>query len=49
MNAPRGFPVALLIVAAVALAGTALDVQWVGRPLFALGCLLLVPGYAVAG
>lgn len=49
MNAPRGFPVALLIVAAVALAGTALDVQWVGRPFFALVYLLLVPGYAVAG
>lgn len=49
MNRQRLFPVALVIVAAVALADTATDVHWVGRPFFALAYLLVVPGYAVAG
>jgi hypothetical protein len=49
MTTQRLFPAGLLIVAAVALADMTLDVHWVGRPLFAVVYLLLVPGYAVAG
>lgn|GEM_PF-7081206 len=49
MNSQRLFPVALVGVAAVALADTALDAHWFGRPVFALVYLLFVPGYAVAG
>jgi hypothetical protein len=49
VNPQRLFPVALLMVAAVALADTAMDLHWVGRPYFALAYLLVVPGYAVAG
>lgn len=47
MTPPRPLPFALVVVSVIALADTALDLQWVGRPFVALLFLLLVPGYAV--
>jgi uncharacterized membrane protein len=49
MTPSRLVPIALLVVACVSMADTALDAQWAGRPLVALAFVLLVPGYAVVG
>jgi uncharacterized membrane protein len=49
MTPNRLAPIALLVVACMALADTALDTQWAGRPLVALAFVLAVPGYAVVG